>query len=143
MKEKPANTITNQKALHVSGKHRGRKATTSQTPLENQLKQYVDDTCNLCKVSSEVICQMSLPGGQILRVYLPLIFPFYHKETVSCTEKATILSEQNKTVFKVHEKANKETIKKNIEKLFKVNVIKVNIINIIEMVFTLPPQLSK
>ena len=45
------------------------------------------------------------------------------------TEKATILSEQNKTVFKVHEKANKSIIKKNIEKLFKVNVIKVNIIN--------------
>ena len=36
---------------------------------------------------------------------------------------------QNKTVFKVHEKANKKIIKKNIEKLFKVNVIKVNIIN--------------
>ena len=45
------------------------------------------------------------------------------------TEKATILSEQNKTVFKVHEKANKTIIKKNIEKLFKVNVIKINIIN--------------
>ena len=45
------------------------------------------------------------------------------------TEKATILSEQNKTVFKVHKSANKKTIKKNIEKLFKVNVIKVNIIN--------------
>ena len=45
------------------------------------------------------------------------------------TEKATILSEQNKTVFKVHNKANKKIIKKNIEKLFKVNVIKVNIIN--------------
>ena len=45
------------------------------------------------------------------------------------TEKATILSEQNKTVFKVHNSANKKTIKKNIEKLFKVNVTKVNIIN--------------
>ena len=45
------------------------------------------------------------------------------------TEKATILSEQNKTVFKVHEKANKKNIKKNIEKLFKVNVVKINIIN--------------
>ncbi len=45
------------------------------------------------------------------------------------TEKATILSEQNKTVFKVHNKANKKNIKKNIEKLFKVNVVKVNIIN--------------
>ena len=45
------------------------------------------------------------------------------------TEKATILSEQNKTVFKVHSKANKKVIKKNIEKLFKVNVVKINIIN--------------
>ena len=45
------------------------------------------------------------------------------------TEKATILSDQNKTVFKVHLKANKKTIKKNIEKLFKVNVVKINIIN--------------
>ena len=45
------------------------------------------------------------------------------------TEKATILSEQNKTVFKVHNQATKKTIKKNIEKLFKVNVIKVNVIN--------------
>ena len=45
------------------------------------------------------------------------------------TEKATILSEHNKTVFRVHEKANKKIIKRNIEKLFKVNVVKVNIIN--------------
>ena len=45
------------------------------------------------------------------------------------TEKAPILSEQNNTVFKVHNSANKKTIKKNIEKLFKVNVTKVNIIN--------------
>ena len=45
------------------------------------------------------------------------------------TEKATILSELNKTVFKVHSGANKRSIKKNIEKLFKVNVVKVNIIN--------------
>jgi len=46
------------------------------------------------------------------------------------TEKATIMSEQNKTVFKVHPSANKKNIKKNIEKLFKVNVVKINIINI-------------
>ena len=45
------------------------------------------------------------------------------------TEKATVMSEQNKTVFKVHEGANKKSIKKSIEKLFKVNVTKVNIIN--------------
>ena len=45
------------------------------------------------------------------------------------TEKATVLSEQNKTVFKVHKNANKKNIKSNIEKIFKVNVTKVNIIN--------------
>jgi len=45
------------------------------------------------------------------------------------TEKATILSEYNKTVFKVHAGANKSSIKKNIEKIFKVTVTKVNIIN--------------
>ncbi|MDB9796099.1 50S ribosomal protein L23 [Pelagibacteraceae bacterium] len=45
------------------------------------------------------------------------------------TEKATILSEHNKTVFKVHSGANKTSIKKNIEKLFKVTVVKVNILN--------------
>jgi len=45
------------------------------------------------------------------------------------TEKSTNLSEQNKIVFKVSNKLNKIIIKKNIEKIFKVNVIKVNIIN--------------
>ncbi len=45
------------------------------------------------------------------------------------TEKSTNLSEQNKIVFKVPGKTNKVSIKKNIEKIFKVNVIKVNIIN--------------
>ena len=45
------------------------------------------------------------------------------------TEKSTSLSEQNKIVFKVHEKSNKKNLKKNIEKIFKVNVIKVNILN--------------
>ena len=45
------------------------------------------------------------------------------------TEKSTNLSEQNKITFKVHSKANKKNLKKNIEKIFKVNVIKINIIN--------------
>ena len=45
------------------------------------------------------------------------------------TEKATGLSEQNKVIFKVHENATKSSIKKNIEKKFKVRVIKVNTIN--------------
>ena len=45
------------------------------------------------------------------------------------TEKATSLSEQNKVIFKVRNDASKKSIKKNIEKIFKVNVIKINIIN--------------
>ena len=45
------------------------------------------------------------------------------------TEKSTILSEKNKVIFKVHNSTNKNSIKKNVEKIFKVNVIKVNIIN--------------
>ena len=46
------------------------------------------------------------------------------------TEKATSLSEFNKIVFKVNKKANKDSIKRSIEKIFKVNVIKINTINI-------------
>jgi len=45
------------------------------------------------------------------------------------TEKSTALSDQNKIVFKVPNKSNKKNLKKNIEKIFKVNVIKINIIN--------------
>ena len=45
------------------------------------------------------------------------------------TEKSTNLSEQNKIVFKVPSKANKVNLKKNIEKIFKVNVTKINIVN--------------
>ena len=45
------------------------------------------------------------------------------------TEKTTNLSEQNKIVFKVPNGANKVNLKKNIEKIFKVNVTKINIIN--------------
>ena len=45
------------------------------------------------------------------------------------TEKSTNLSEMNKVVFKVNRSANKRSVKKSIEKIFKVNVVKVNIIN--------------
>ena len=45
------------------------------------------------------------------------------------TEKSTNLSEHNKIVFKVPFSANKVSLKKNIEKIFKVNVTKINIIN--------------
>ena len=38
------------------------------------------------------------------------------------------MSDQNKIFFKVPNSTNKEIIKKNIEKIFKVNVTKVNII---------------
>jgi len=46
------------------------------------------------------------------------------------TEKATTLSEFNKIVFRVHKSASKNSIKKSIEKIFKVNVIKINTINL-------------
>ena len=52
------------------------------------------------------------------KIYFPVI-----------TEKSTNISNQNKIVFKVPSSANKVNLKKNIEKLFKVNVIKINIIN--------------
>jgi len=44
------------------------------------------------------------------------------------TEKSTNLSELNKVVFKVPDRANKKNLKKNIEKIFKVSVTKINII---------------
>ncbi len=46
------------------------------------------------------------------------------------TEKSTYLSEFNKVVFKVHKGASKNSIKRSVEKLFKVNVIKVNTISL-------------
>ena len=45
------------------------------------------------------------------------------------TEKSTSLSEFNKFVFKVDKNANKKSIKKSIEKIFKVNVVKINTVN--------------
>ena len=50
------------------------------------------------------------------------------------TEKSTSLSEFNKVVFRVHKSANKKTIKKSIEKIFKVKVVKINTINIREKI---------
>jgi large subunit ribosomal protein L23 len=41
-----------------------------------------------------------------------------------------MLSEQNKVVFKVQKKASKISIKRSIEKIFKVNVIKINSIKL-------------
>ena len=57
-----------------------------------------------------------------LHLYDKVLFPLV-------TEKSTNLSEFNKIVFKVPSGANKKNLKKNIEKIFKVNVTKINIIN--------------
>ena len=58
---------------------------------------------------------------------------FHYLDTIiapNVTEKSTALSQFNKVVFKVHQKASKDSIKKSIEKIFKVNVIKINTINL-------------
>jgi len=58
---------------------------------------------------------------------------FHHLDIIvspNVTEKSTSLSEFNKIVFKVSKNANKKAIKKSIEKIFKVNVIKINTINL-------------
>ena len=58
---------------------------------------------------------------------------FHHLDTIispNITEKSTSLSEFNKVVFKVNKGASKNSIKRSIEKIFKVNVIKINTINL-------------
>ena len=56
-----------------------------------------------------------------------------HYDTVLApiiTEKATLLSEQNKVVFPVAADASKDEIAAAVEALFKVNVTKVNTLNV-------------
>ncbi len=58
---------------------------------------------------------------------------FHYLDTIispNITEKSTSLSEFNKIVFKVHKGASKSSIKRSIEKIFKVNVVKINTINL-------------
>ncbi len=58
---------------------------------------------------------------------------FTHLDTIispNVTEKATSLSEYNKVVFKVDRGANKKSIIRSIEKIYKVKVVKINTINI-------------
>ena len=57
-----------------------------------------------------------------IHLYDKILSPFV-------TEKSTNLSDQNKIIFKVPNKTNKNNLKKNIEKIFKVSVTKINIIN--------------
>ena len=46
------------------------------------------------------------------------------------TEKATLLSEHNKVVFRVAQDASKDEIAAAVEELFKVKVTKVNTLNV-------------
>ena len=46
------------------------------------------------------------------------------------TEKATMLSEHNKVVFRVAKDATKPQIAEAVENLFKVSVVKVNTLNV-------------
>ena len=58
---------------------------------------------------------------------------FHYLDTIispNITEKSTALSEFNKVVFEVSRGANKSSIKKSIEKIFKVKVIKINTVNL-------------
>ena len=58
---------------------------------------------------------------------------FHDLDTIvspNVTEKSSSLSDFNKVVFKVHKGANKKSIIKSVEKIFKVNVVKINTINI-------------
>jgi len=58
---------------------------------------------------------------------------FHYLDTIispNITEKSTSLSDFNKVVFRVNKGANKKSIIRSIEKIFKVNVIKINTINI-------------
>ena len=58
---------------------------------------------------------------------------FHYLDTIispNVTEKSTALSDFNKVVFKVDKGATKKSITRSIEKIFKVNVIKINTINI-------------
>ena len=58
---------------------------------------------------------------------------FHYLDTIISpiiTEKSTSLSEFNKIVFKVPKGSTKSSIKKSIEKTFKVNVVKINTIKL-------------
>ena len=46
------------------------------------------------------------------------------------TEKSTLLQEQGKYVFEVHEKATRTEVRSAVEQAFKVKVVNVNIVNL-------------
>ena len=58
---------------------------------------------------------------------------FHYLDTIvspNVTEKSSSLSDFNKVVFRVNIGANKKSIIRSVEKIFKVNIIKINTINI-------------
>ena len=59
------------------------------------------------------------------------------------TEKATLLSEKNKVVFRVARDASKDEIAAAVEELFKVKVTKVNTINVLGKIKRFRGQLGK
>ena len=82
--------------------------------------------CILLKVSNFaywLIKEMSIDPVGPFRCLDTIISPIV-------TEKSTSLSEFNKIVFKVHKGSSKSSIKKSIEKIFKVNVVKINTIKL-------------
>ena len=71
---------------------------------------------------------------------------FHYLDTIISpivTEKSTSLSEFNKVVFKVHRGSNKSSIKKSIEKIFKVNVVKINTIKCRKLLVSLIKKATK
>ena len=57
---------------------------------------------------------------------------FHYLDTIispNVTEKSSSLSDFNKVVLRVHKGANKKSIIKSVEKIFKVNVVKINTVN--------------
>jgi len=74
-------------------------------------------------------------SGQAPEIRLPTqsqkddISAYLSVQSAHITEKAGILSEQNKYVFRVYPRANKPEIKKSVESLYGVRVGKVHIIH--------------
>ncbi|MDY6935552.1 MAG: 50S ribosomal protein L23 [Spirochaetota bacterium] len=46
------------------------------------------------------------------------------------SEKTTVMSEENKYVFRVSMKANKHLVKKAVKEIYNVNPVKVNVMNV-------------
>lgn len=90
------------------------KETTLETEKENKPQQIEDSSISSTK-------QMKKKPSIIERGWEIVKFPYL-------SEKAIHLKEINQYIFTVHQKANKNQIKKAIESLYNVKVTKVNIV---------------